>query len=480
MPAINGGMTKTAEARLPEWTEDSFPGILLNVIAGRVANRFDLGGVNFTVDAACGSSLAAVMMAAREIENGTSDMAVVGGADSFQNPFDFLAFSKTRALSQRGRCRTFDAGADGIAISEGLAMLVLRKMDQAEADGDRIYAVLRGVGGSSDGKDLSLTAPRPEGQETALIRAYQRAGVSPATVGLVEAHGTGTVVGDRTEIQSLSKTFADFRDDKQFCGVGSVKSMIGHTKAAAGCAGMIKVATALHTRVLPSTLHVETPNPGANFPESPFYVVTEARPWMNYGQTPRRAGVSAFGFGGTNFHAVLEEYDGGYLPQHRSPLRKNWTHELYLFSAADKGALQDALRAAATAMASAPTSVRAADVAAALADQYDASAGARFAIVAPSMGDAASRILRAIDMIEQGGDALSQLDPMGAFYAGEPALTADQVAFLFPGQGSQYPGMAGDLAMLFPEVREVIEDASIALMDKTPGPLGDLIAPDAG
>lgn len=230
LPAIEGRIPETSDARLPEWTEDSFPGILLNVIAGRVANRFDLGGVNFTVDAACGSSLAAVMMASRELESGAASMAIVGGVDSFQNPFDFIAFSKTRALSPRGRCRTFDAGADGIAISEGLAVMVMRPLEAAEAAGDRIFAVLRGVAGASDGRDLSLTAPRPEGQQETLRRAYDRAGISPGTVSLVEAHGTGTVVGDRTEIESLSAVFAEARSDLQYCGVGSVKSMIGHTK----------------------------------------------------------------------------------------------------------------------------------------------------------------------------------------------------------------------------------------------------------
>jgi 3-oxoacyl-(acyl-carrier-protein) synthase/NAD(P)H-dependent flavin oxidoreductase YrpB (nitropropane dioxygenase family) len=195
LPALFGQMPAEAAERLPEWTEDSFAGILLNVAAGRVANRFDLGGVNYTVDAACASSLAAVYLAVGELEGGTSDMVIVGGVDTVQSPFGFLCFSKSQALSPRGRCRTFDAEADGIAISEGLTMLVLKRLDDAERDGDRIYAVLQGIAGSSDGRGRSLTAPRPEGQTRALERAYARAGVSPATVGLIEAHGTGTVDG---------------------------------------------------------------------------------------------------------------------------------------------------------------------------------------------------------------------------------------------------------------------------------------------
>ncbi|WP_200276839.1 type I polyketide synthase, partial [Rhodovulum adriaticum] len=477
LPAINGEIPPTARHRLPEWTEDSFPGILINVIAGRVANRFDLGGVNFTVDAACGSSLAAVMAAAREIETGTSDMVIVGGADSFQNPFDFIAFSKTGALSPRGVCRTFDATADGITISEGLAFLVLRKLEHAEADGDRIYAVLRGVGGASDGRGLSLTAPRSEGQQAALHRAYRRAGVSPASVGLVEAHGTGTVVGDRTELESVVSFFKEVGADRQTCGVGSVKSMIGHTKAAAGSAGLVKAAMALHTKVLPATLHVEAPNEGVDFDDSPVYLLTDTRPWLKRDDEPRRAGVSAFGFGGTNFHAVLEEYQGGYLPRHQAPLRRNWTHELFLFSADRPEALADALRTAATALAGAPADLRPADLAAALAETFDAGAGARFAVVAGALDDLAGRLERAAQQIAQGDSALKQTDPQGAWFSAEDPIGPDQTAFLFPGQGAQYPGMAADMAMHFPQVRHKIEAAARHLEGRTPDPLDELIYP---
>ncbi len=194
--------------KLPEWTEDSFAGILTNVAAGRVANRFNLGGSNYTVDAACASSLAAVSLALKELEGQTSDMVIVGGIDTMQNPFTYLCFSKTHALSPRGRCRTFDETADGIAISEGIAMMVFKRVEDAERDGDRIYAVIKGAGSSSDGKDRGLTAPRPEGQASALRRAYAKAGLSPATVGLVEAHGTGTVAGDGAEVQALTQVFS--------------------------------------------------------------------------------------------------------------------------------------------------------------------------------------------------------------------------------------------------------------------------------
>ncbi len=195
------------EKMLPEWTEDSFPGYLGNVTAGRVANRFDLGGVNFSIDAACASSLAALYTAVAELRNGNSDLVFLSATDTHNQPGDYLSFSKTHAFSSDGHCKTFDASADGIVISEGMAMVVLKRLSDAERDGDRIYAVIKGIGGSSDGRDLSLTAPRPAGQIKALLRAYQDAGVDPSTVTLVEAHGTGTVAGDKAEVEALKQVF---------------------------------------------------------------------------------------------------------------------------------------------------------------------------------------------------------------------------------------------------------------------------------
>jgi acyl transferase domain-containing protein len=189
---------------LPTWTEDSFPGILMNVAAGRVANRFNLGGPNYAMDAACASSLAALYNCIRELESGASDVAIAMGADTVQTPYSYMAFSKTHALSKAGRCRPFDAQADGIVLSEGISAVILKRLADAERDGDRIYAVIRGVGCSSDGKDKGLTAPNAKGQILALRRAYAKAGVSPTRLALIEAHGTGTVAGDKTEAEALS------------------------------------------------------------------------------------------------------------------------------------------------------------------------------------------------------------------------------------------------------------------------------------
>jgi len=325
-----GDMPAELAAALPSMTEDSFPGILGNVIAGRIANRLDLGGTNYTVDAACASSLAAVDVACKELVSGTSNMVVCGGADLHNSIVDYLAFSSVHALSPTGQCRTFDATADGIALGEGVAAVVLKRLADAERDGDRIYAVIKGVGGGSDGKSLGLTAPRAQGQVRTLGRAYERAGVSPRDVGLVEAHGTGTVVGDRTELETLNEFFGKAGAAQGSIALGSIKSQIGHTKCAAGLAGLIKAALAVHHRVLPPTLNITQPNP-AWTPDSPFTLSTSARPWAS----PRRvAGVSAFGFGGTNFHTIVAGYDG----EEAATGLPKWPAELFLFRGEDRAA----------------------------------------------------------------------------------------------------------------------------------------------
>ncbi|WP_409463743.1 SDR family NAD(P)-dependent oxidoreductase [Amycolatopsis sp. GA6-003] len=302
--------------QLPEPTEDTFPGTLANVISGRIANRLDLGGANYTVDAACGSSLAALDLAVKELRTGTSSLVLCGAVDLHNGIHDYLMFTAAGALSPTGRCRPFDADADGIALGEGVACLVLKRLADAERDGDRIYAVVKGVGAASDGKALGLTAPRPEGQARALERAYRDAGVSPADVGLVEAHGTGTVVGDATELRTLTRFFAEAGAAPGSCALGSVKSQIGHTKCAAGLAGLIKAVLALWHEVVPPTLHLAKPNPAWDAAASPFSFTTSARPWA---APARLAGVSAFGFGGTNFHAVLGA--GPVAPDRRHGLR---------------------------------------------------------------------------------------------------------------------------------------------------------------
>jgi acyl transferase domain-containing protein/NAD(P)H-dependent flavin oxidoreductase YrpB (nitropropane dioxygenase family)/NADP-dependent 3-hydroxy acid dehydrogenase YdfG/acyl carrier protein len=465
---------------LPEWTEDSFAGIINNVAAGRVANRFDFGGVNHTVDAACASSLAALYAAVRELETGTADMMVAAGADTVQSPFGYLCFSKTRALSPRGRSRPFDASADGIAIAEGVAVVVLKRLADAERDGDRIYAVIKSVAGSSDGRDRSLTAPRPEGQMLALRRAYAAAGFSPSTVGLIEAHGTGTVAGDQAEISALSRTFGAASQARQWCAVGSVKSMIGHTKCAAGLAGLIKIAKSVYHKVLPPTLGVEQPNPSARFDESPFYVNSETRPWLATGDRPRRAGVSSFGFGGTNFHAVIEEYTGA-VPSLAPPSAlPTWPAEIVLFCGQSPDALRltvDALAAKLGELTELPLR-RIAAAAWASARAARATLGREaltLAVVATSADDLAAKLALARARLAEGVAAID--DPRGIYFSAAPLAREGTVAFLFPGQGSQSPDMLRDVAIAFDEVRRCFEVASRQLADRFPRPLGTYVFP---
>ena len=436
-----GELPAELDEHLPSLTEDSFPGMLTNVIAGRIANRLDLGGSNFTVDAACASSLAALDLACKELRLGTSDMVLCGGADLHNGIHDFLLFSSVHALSPGGRCRTFDAEADGIALGEGVACVALKRLADAERDGDHIHGVIRAVAGSSDGRHLGLTAPRPEGQERALRRAYARAGISPSQVELIEAHGTGTAVGDRTELSTLRDVFEESGATPRRCTVGSVKSNIGHTKCAAGLAGLVKATLAVEHGILPPTLHVRTPNP-AHDPESgPFAIYSEARPWL----TERRiAGVSAFGFGGTNFHAIVERYTGDAQP--RQALDR-WPAELLLFrgSEAEVAATIEALR---TRIAAAPVELR--DLAATVAQRGRGEV--RVAVVADSVEDLASLF----DAMTEGRSVENRVIHAAASSPDEPG----RLAFVFSGQGSQRPSMLADLFVTFPHLRRHLEPGS--------------------
>jgi len=312
------GMRTGMQQRVPAITEDTMPGELANIIAGRIANVFNFSGPNFVTDAACASSLAALQAAFNGLTAHQFDAVLTGGVDRSMGPEGFVKFCKIGALSPDGS-RPYADGANGFVQGEGAVIFLMKRLEDAEQDGDKIYAVVRGIGGSSDGKGKGITAPNPIGQQRALERAWLDAGVQPTTVGLIEGHGTSTRVGDVAEVNSLHAIFGNLGLRNGSVALGSVKSNIGHLKSAAGAAGLLKAILALKEQILPPSANFERPNPNIPFAEMPFYVNSEARPWEVSNGDVRRAGVSSFGFGGTNFHIVLEEYIPGLLTaQHTS------------------------------------------------------------------------------------------------------------------------------------------------------------------
>jgi acyl transferase domain-containing protein len=449
------------------WQEMTFPGLLGNVVAGRIANRLNLGGTNCITDAACASSLSALAMGASELYLGQSDLVIVGGVETFNDIFMFMCFSKTPAMSPTGDCRPFSQDADGTMLGEGIGMLALRRLEDAERDGDRIYAVVRGIGSSSDGRAKSIYAPVAEGQAKALRRAYEAAGYGPETVELVEAHGTGTKAGDVAEFEGLRQVFDESgRADRQWCALGSVKSQVGHAKAAAGAAGLFKAVMALHHKVLPPTIKVTAPQEGLKLEESPFYLNTEARPWVRDARHPRRASVSSFGFGGSNFHVAAEEYAG---PGRRAARVLAAPTHLVVLDAADPGALATRCRELARSEAGIAGALPA--IARESRETADPASPARLAIVATDEADLAAKLEQAAAAIARSPET-AFASPAGIHYA--LGATPGGIAFLFPGQGSQYLRMGADLATTFDVAREVWDRA--ASLD-LPLPLHEIVFP---
>jgi len=456
------------------WEENSFPGLLGNVIAGRIANRLDLGGINCVIDAACASSLAALQMALSELTEYRSDMMITGGVDTDNSNFAYMCFSKTPAFSKQQKVKPFDANSDGMMIGEGIGMLVLKRLEDAGRDGNRIYAVIKGIGTSSDGKYKSIYAPRSSGQSRALDRAYESAGFTPSTIGLIEAHGTGTMAGDPTEFAALNTTFSENNKIKQHIALGSVKSQIGHTKAAAGAASLIKTALALHHKILPPTININQPNPKFEIEQSPFYLNTETRPWLcTKADVPRRAGVSSFGFGGTNYHVVLEESETEQADAYR-------LHNI-----------------PASILVVAPTPVqlseRCGTVLALLqsdsgeqhfAELIDSSQSleipitvARVGFVAKSLDDACDLLQITIDSLKKRPTTESFEHPKGIYYRKTGFDTKGKVVALFSGQGSQYLEMGQQIALNFPPLRKAYADMDKVLYKEGLSPISDIVFP---
>ncbi|WP_287127710.1 type I polyketide synthase, partial [Candidatus Cyanaurora vandensis] len=443
--------------RMPEWTEETFAGSLLNVCAGRVANRFDFGGSNYVVDAACASSMASVALAVQELQYGRCNLAVAGGMDTGMSAFGFMSFCKTHALSPQGKSRAFDKKSDGIVISEGVAMLVLKRLADAERDGDTIYAVIKAVGSSSDGRALGLTAPRSIGQIRALKRAYRQAGFGPETLGFYEAHGTGTVAGDRAELETVITCLTDVKTPAKNCAMGSIKTMLGHAKGSAGIASLLKVAMAIHHKVQPAHMNVDDPHDPIVDPKGPVYLLKEARPWFDHPDHPRRACGSAFGFGGTNFHLVMEEYQGS-LKDTRAPGADPWPCELFVWRG-DQATITKEVRKLLEDLAN-KAEPRMRDLAYSLARRaLDRRAPkACLTIVADGLIELQEGLTQALDQLEGRGKTLPAHVQLTLDLAQSPS-----VAFLFPGQGAQYPDMGREPALFLNELRGAVEAADRVL-----------------
>ena len=427
----------------PEWTESTFPGLLGNVVAGRIANRLDLGGTNCVTDAACASSFSALSMGLNELYLGDSDMVIAGGVDTMNDIFMYMCFSKTPALSQTEDVRPFSDQADGTMLGEGIGMVALKRLADAERDGNHIYCVVNGVGSSSDGRSKSVYAPVSAGQARALTGAYDKAGYLPDTVELVEAHGTGTVAGDAAEFNGLELAFnVEGQQQRQWCALGSVKSQIGHTKAAAGAAGLFKVIMALHHKVLPQTAKIDQPNPKLDLENSPFYLNTKTRPWVRGAGHERRGSVSSFGFGGSNFHVALSEYTGDGV---HAPRLRTSDAELVVLCGADA---EDLIAQAREHREAATEDAYVRWLAQTSQRSYDSGANARLTLVVTSANNLRDRLSTAIGYLEQ--DPLTPFStPTKIHYGiGKPD---GEVGFVFPGQGSQYLLMGADLAMQYNE-----------------------------
>jgi acyl transferase domain-containing protein/NAD(P)-dependent dehydrogenase (short-subunit alcohol dehydrogenase family)/acyl carrier protein len=463
--AIEREVRSNLTAGVPGISEDTMPGELSNCTAGRVANLFNLHGPNFTVDAACASAMAAMDAAAQGLVERDFDVAIAGGVDRNMGASSFVKFCAIGALSPSGT-RPYADGADGFVMGEGAGLFVLKRLADAERDGDRIYAVVRGIGGASDGKGKGITAPNPVGQRLAVERCWRNAGLSPEACTLMEGHGTSTRVGDVVEVGSLADAFAGAQLAPGSVALGSVKSNIGHLKAAAGAAGLLKTTLALHDKVLPPSLNFERPNPNVDWAASPFAVNTELRDWEVAPGRTRVAGVSAFGFGGTNFHIVMEEHVPGHLTTNghsasisvpanvparpRSGVKPPLRGALVLGADDDQGLANELRTALAEArqgrhLQPAPPSVAA------------LRAPERIAIDYADGDDLVAKAELALRALQGGNPAAWPALRARGIYRGSGA--PGKVAFLYTGQGSQYANMLAELRGREQVVAELFDEA---------------------
>lgn len=448
------------QKKLPPSNTDIAPGLVPNVMTGRIANRLNLRGPNYIVDAACSSSLLAVNAAMDELRNGRSRLMIAGGVNASLPAEVSVIFTQLGALSGRRKVRPFEQGSDGTLLGEGLGMVVLKRLGDALADGDRIYSVIRGIGQASDGRGHGLLAPSEEGEALSIRRAYESSGVDPASISLVEAHGTGIPLGDKTEIAALRSVLGERQGLLGSVAIGSVKSMISHCIPAAGIAGLIKTSLALHHKILPPTLCAEV-NPELGIEQTPLYVNTASKPWIAKPQSPRRAGINSFGFGGINTHAVLEEAPAFALRPQQVVLRDC---ELCVFAADSTAALLEQVQQVQGYIAQNPQ-VALLDLAATLAARDCSGKPVRLAVLAGDLAELDKKLQQASKKIAEGKSA-RWMTRTGLAFCSQPL--EGKLAFIFPGEGSQYLNMFSDLAQQFAEVREWF-DFWQGLYDEQPG-----------
>ncbi len=437
-------------------SEDSAPGILPSIVASRISSVFDFHGQTMILDTACASGLAAVSCAIHQLRLRQSDAVICGAVDMPVHEVGRLYFSAIGALSPDGSF-PFDARANGFVIGQGGGVIILKRLRDALDAGDSIVAVINGVGLSTDGKGKAIAAPNEVWQAQAIRGAYEMAGTPVDTVELIEAHGTSTQVGDKSEVNALKRAFTALGCGRTgFCGLSSVKSNIGHLKAAAGIAGLLKAVLALQNKWLPPTANFQRLSPVLNLADSPFYVLGEGKAWAE-GSTPRRAGVSSFGFGGVNYHVALEEYRPGTYGTRtsvpRQPSPEKTTTDLSTVALFAGETTEDVLAQAAEVRRSlASAEADAGEILATLNGRTHRARGVRLAFAVSSRQDLLAK-LEVVGACQATVEALAQLQAHGIHFSAQAPVSADQVAVLFPGQGSQYPGMLGFVRRRFVAAR---------------------------
>ncbi|MET0792004.1 MAG: SDR family NAD(P)-dependent oxidoreductase, partial [Polyangiaceae bacterium] len=415
-----------------------------SIAAGRLSYFLGVHGPNVSVDTACSSSLVAVHFALQSLRNREANLAIAGGVNLTLTATGSILTSRARMMSFDGRCKTFDASADGYVRAEGCGMLVLKRLSDAERDGDRILAVIRGSAVNQDGRSSGLTAPNGAAQEAVIRDALSNAGLSPSDISVVETHGTGTPLGDPIEVNALGRVFGQ-RDREQSLLIASVKTNIGHLEAAAGAASIIKMVLALQHRTVPRHLHLKEPNPLIAWDSLPVRIPLATTPWTSE-QGPRRGGVSSFGFSGTNSHVVLEEAPPAAATKAARPPPQS---RLLVLSAQTAAALHEQA-ARFQAYLSQPAVGDFQDISF-TAGQGRSHLPERLALVAESAAQAAEKLA---SFLEQGGGVAR----------GRGASTAPEIAFLFTGQGAQAFGMARELYASQPAYRDAL-DACAAIVD---------------